>query len=105
MSTCTLPNRDEMMTALRGVVDDAYLEQHLYPHLLEHAGEEVTQYSAYIVILEPIIEFVSEEGTLPIVVSLVMDSVPYWIDALLDNDRLATEVKSMFEQFKSASTN
>lgn len=92
----TLPNRDEMLRRLIGVSDTMLQQERFYPLLLESAeGERSAQGVAAMLVLA-IHDYV--EDLPPIMARLMYPLAPKFVEALVDDQEVAEEAKSLLEE-------
>ena len=91
-----LPGRDEMLQKLLKISDEPHLVQHLYPRLLESAGEERV---AIGIVMQLQLAIHDYTGGMPPAMQKVLNLyMPRFIEALAPNEAAANGAKSDWEK-------
>jgi hypothetical protein len=87
MATCqtvTLPERDDMLARLKGVMDEPHAAERLYPLLLGHAGEEKAAEGIALMFILAIADYT--QG-LPPALGITLDLLlPRFVTAIVDDE-------------------
>jgi hypothetical protein len=89
-----LPQRDEMLKRLLRVSTEKYLQEKLYPLILNYAGSEKLPEGIVMLLMLSIHDYC--EGMPPMMSTILTRKVPAFIDALVDDEDVAREAKDFF---------
>lgn len=100
----TLPSQDEMLTRLNEVESIDHVRNGLFPHLLQHAGEEKVAEGVALMIALAIYDYT--EGMPPIMSNLLYMGADKYVDALVvDNSEVAEKAKGILQEALNAAKN
>lgn len=93
-TTVVLPSKEEMLERLLKVSGECHLQNHLYPKLLQEAGQEKLPMGVVMMLELAIHDYT--EGMPPMVNILLNQQMPDFIDALIPDEEAAKEAKDFF---------
>jgi uncharacterized membrane-anchored protein YjiN (DUF445 family) len=96
----TLPDRDEMLKRLLKVSSDPHAQNRFYPILLQSAGQELVAHGVVMMIVLAIYDYTNNMS--PAMSNLMYMQAPRIIEALVDDEEIATEAKSFLEEILPA---
>jgi len=91
-----LPNKEEMLNRLIKANDNSHLQERFYPILLKSAGKELVAQDIVMVLTLAIYDYV--EGMPTIMSNLMYMQADQFIDALVDDKKVAREAKDFFKK-------
>ncbi len=95
-----LRSREEMLKRLLVVNDNNHAREHLYPLLLENANRELVAQGIVMMLVTTIFDYT--EDIKPIR-NLLLMMAPDYIDAVVDDEEVATEAKAFLAECRAAS--
>jgi hypothetical protein len=82
--TVTLPERDDMLARLKGVMDEPHAGQYFYPKLLKHAGQTKMPEGIALMFVLAIADYTAG---LPASLGIALDlMLPRWVAAIVDDE-------------------
>ena len=81
----TLPERDEMLRRLRGVIDEPHATEGFYPRLLALAGQPMSGVEVAAAFQVAVYDFARESGRGPLAATLA-DAAPRFMAAIVDDE-------------------
>src|SRR3989344_4313266 len=96
----TLPNREEILQRLLWVSDDSDMQERFYPILLKSAGQKRVAQGVVMMLALAIYDYV--EGMPPVVANLMYIQAPQFIEALVDDPKVAEQAKTFLQEALAA---
>lgn len=91
----TLPSKEVMLERLLQVDEDVNFQMHLYPKILESAGQQKTAMGVVLLLWTAISDCA---GGVPLIEALLLVRMHEFIDALVIDNGVAEEAKGYFEK-------
>lgn len=93
----TLPAPEEIMTRLTEVLDEHTMRERFYPFIARHGGAEKNAYGVVNIFALAIYDFM-QGGYPPVLSNVLYMWMPHFIEAIVDDQEVATQAKSILDE-------
>lgn len=84
-----LPEREEMLTRLRSVIDEPHTESGFYSLLLKYAGARKTGTGVSLILLLAVADYTEDQP--PVIAVTIGLALPRFVAALVDDEEVAAQ--------------
>lgn len=97
MKTIVMPNRDDMLRRLVGVMDEPHAQEGFYSIVLRSAGNELNGYGVVTMLTLALHDY----SALPMVKNIIQRMMPRFVEALVDDEEVRKDALHLIEEAES----